>query len=987
MSGNQQPSDLSDFGLAFTQLLRVAGLTPDRVLERLGRSRRLVSRSTLYDWKRGEHLPEDTGPMVEVVRVCLDAARNRGVSLDIAISDERRWLKLLADTKQARDTRIALSQSNVTMRADPTPQGRLIGSWDPVRLGVHRAIGDRSLPEYVRRSHDDLLCAVLDPATTTNRLVVVRGGSSTGKSRAAYEAVKLRLATWRVDYPRTPNALAQRLRTGIGRRTVLWLGELRHYIDADGGTEALSLLADMMEDNGQVLVITTLWPEHWAAYTSYRYEKPGTTDPAAIVRSLLTPLPELAIEIPEFDPSNGAVIDIPDRFTEEEMKYARQLGDAALRQAIAAALRSQADGKVAQYLAAAPDLLNHYSGPGADPYGQAVIMAAIDAARLGHRGPYTSSLLKDALTGYLTDQQRAVDRPGWWDASLSYATKKLKGAVRALEPTPPNDGTGIIGYKLTDYLEQHDRRARKDLLYPATLWDSLAACTTGSSDLARLGQSAVLRGLYRYAAIFWFQAIAANETLAAEPLLKLLRKIDKSSAHEVCQWVAEHADIHDAWRVSTLLHALRKANAKAALTTLLSRHPADQVDLDYAWKVALMVDELHYAGADEAVTTLAERAARGTALDRPWHIPRLLRSLCQAGAKDAVAALTNRAAEHISLDDLWAVARLLHDLRGAKAETAVAALARRAADQTALDDPWGVARLLDAIREVGVEDAATVLAGRVARHSDCMEFSEFLHTLRRARAFMITHALEDGHPPVDLLQAIPRGRTDRAITVLVAWVANYWATDTHPLRAGSILRELRALTNEGVLGAFVAHVVDQTTFSARDKVIDILDAINGSGVTNALLPLAVRAVGHDAFDKLESVTRLLDAPLMLESKEAMAGLASRAASQAALNNPGGVAWLLEALSAAGAKEAVAELASRAASQAAVGRSEGVVRLLDALRVAGATEAATLLTKRACDAGLFAIYLRENPAGAKQFRFGREPDGQPSQPWQWQEVVP
>jgi hypothetical protein len=76
------------------------------------------------------------------------------------------------------------------------------GQWDPVELGVHRVVGGGPIPKYVRRPHDELLQAVLDPAVPNSRLVVVRGGSSTGKTRAAYEATaRGRLAPWRLDYP------------------------------------------------------------------------------------------------------------------------------------------------------------------------------------------------------------------------------------------------------------------------------------------------------------------------------------------------------------------------------------------------------------------------------------------------------------------------------------------------------------------------------------------------------------------------------------------------------------------------------------------------------------------------------------------------------------------------------------------------------------------------------------------------------------------
>ncbi len=99
----------ADFGTAFTALLAAAGLTVDGVLGALPEDRRgQVSRSTLYDWKKGKHLPLDaTGPLLEVVRVCLDAARQRGAALAVWPASEDGWRRLLAEAKQARDADIA----------------------------------------------------------------------------------------------------------------------------------------------------------------------------------------------------------------------------------------------------------------------------------------------------------------------------------------------------------------------------------------------------------------------------------------------------------------------------------------------------------------------------------------------------------------------------------------------------------------------------------------------------------------------------------------------------------------------------------------------------------------------------------------------------------------------------------------------------------------------------------------------------------------
>ena len=165
-------------------------------------------------------------------------------------------------------------------------RGRPAAQWNPVKLGVHQVIGGGPMPAYIRRPHDELLLAVLNPAVPASRLVVVRGGSSTGKTRAIYEAVVGRLADWQVDYPLNAAALAARLDAGIPARTVLWLGELRQYADDDGGAAVLGRLADLLQGEGH-LVVTTVWPEHWAAYTAAARAGPGIAKPTGVAGRLL----------------------------------------------------------------------------------------------------------------------------------------------------------------------------------------------------------------------------------------------------------------------------------------------------------------------------------------------------------------------------------------------------------------------------------------------------------------------------------------------------------------------------------------------------------------------------------------------------------------------------------------------------------------------------------------------------------------------------
>ena len=183
---------------------------------------------------------------------------------------------------------------------------RPAGRWEPADLGVHPLAGGGRhgpMPAYIRRPHDEVLRLVLDPEVADSRLIVVRGEACAGKSRAAYEAVADRLADWLLEYPPTAAALLARLEAGIPARTVLWLGELRRYADADDGAAALSGLAELLDGEGR-LVVTTMWPEHWEAYVTGAGARRGAGDPARMAGRLLAGLDEIAV-MWEPDPAGG----------------------------------------------------------------------------------------------------------------------------------------------------------------------------------------------------------------------------------------------------------------------------------------------------------------------------------------------------------------------------------------------------------------------------------------------------------------------------------------------------------------------------------------------------------------------------------------------------------------------------------------------------------------------------------------------------------
>ena len=843
--------------------------------------------------------------------------------------------------------------------------GRPARRWDAVDLGVHRVIGGGPMPAYVRRPHDELLEAILDPAVPASRLVVVRGGSSTGKTRAAYQAVTARLADWQLDYPRDPAALKTRLETGIPARTVLWLGELRQYADVDGGADVMGRLADLLEDEGHI-VITTLWPEQWNTYTAAVRAGSGPADAAGTAGRLLEPLPELKGSDPApIDPARGGVIDVRDQFTTDDLEAAAGTGDSVLAAAAAAAASAGQAGQVTQYLAGVPDLLDRYAGPGGDPYGQAVITAAMDATRLGHASPLPATLIQEAAVGYLTGAQRTKDIASWRDAALAWATKELKGAVRALQPISPGDpsSTGVAGYRVADYLDQYGRRTRQDQLGPPSLWDALTAYAASASDLTRLGQAARDRGLYRHASALWTTAAAlgsTDSTDAARQLITLLGGVNPGDITRAAQGAAVLANLDNPWTVAWLLGAAREGGASDAVTTLLARDPAAHASLDNPRAVASLLRALGEAGASDAVTTLLARdPAAHASLDNPQAVALLLRALGEAGASDAVTTLATRAAAHASLDNPRAVALLLRALGEAGASDAVTTLlARDPAAHASLDNPRAVAELLRALGEAGASDAVTTLLARdPAAHASLNPgaVAELLGALREAGASdavttlatrAAAHAsLNNPRAVAELLRALGEAGASDAVTTLATRAAAH--ASLNPGAVAELLGALRAAGASDAVTTLLAR--DPAAHASLDNpqaVAELLGALRAAGASDAVTTLATRAAAHASLNP-GAVAELLGALRAAGASDAVTTLLARdPAAHASLDNPRAVALLLRALGEAGASDAVTTLLARdPAAHASLDNPQAVAELLGALGEAGASDAVTTLLAR------------------------------------------
>ena len=521
-----------------------------------------------------------------------------------------------------------------------------VGEADPRQLGVHAAISvpgipDEVLPEYVPRDMDFTesgIRAKVETAAQRGGFVLLVGGSSVGKTRCAAQAVKALLPDWWLVHPACPAEVAE-LAAAPTPRAVVWLDELQRYLDGEHGLTG-GVVRALVGAPGPVVIIATLWPDRYAAYTTV--PAPGGADPRAREREVL----DLA-----------AVIRINAEFSRAEQDRARAAAgrDPRLLEALGA------DGYgLTQTLAAAPQLVARWEDArDADPYAWAVLTAALDAARLGARAPLSPGLLRAAAPGYCTSAQQAEAPETWFEQALAYATKKLHGAAAALAPA----GTGmgqIAGYTVADYLLQHASRERRSARPPASTWDArladfpdqhgrhhrnsqfppagfwaAAASFAEPGDQATLGDAAHARGLYRDAAQLHKNA-AARGNLHAVLYLASHPHYLRPDVRPV-RWAIDHVSLDDPDVVADLLRRLRGEDA-AEQAALLARDPAAHVSLDDPAAVSGLLDRLRIAGAAEQATALAERAAAHVPLNDPRAVAALLDRLREAGAAEQARA-------------------------------------------------------------------------------------------------------------------------------------------------------------------------------------------------------------------------------------------------------------------------------------------------------------------------------------------------------------
>ncbi|MEU1931486.1 hypothetical protein ABZ516_29280 [Streptomyces sp. NPDC019826] len=438
---------------------------------------------------------------------------------------------------------------------DASGPGRPIGQWDPHELEVHPAGPDkgssgadgvRALSGYARREHDQVLAdAVTAAAAGRSGIVVLVGTSSTGKTRALWEAVQpLAEKAWELWHPFDPSRAEAALEDlhRVGPRTVVWLNEAQHYLgDRKFGERIAAAVHQLLldEERGPVLVLGTLWPEY--AHDYLALPDPSRGDPYSLVRELLA----------------GHTVNIPDTFDAAALAAATALaeqGDTLL----ADVLTRNRNGRITQDLAGAPELLRRYEQP-RQAASRALLEAAMDARRLGTGLHLPQAFLTAAAADYLSDHDYDQLTDDWAEQAYAELAEQVHGKQAPLRrttprptrrpPIPTTDASTIKPppagpvFRLADYLEQHGRTTRRRLCPPASFWHAAHTHLTHPDDLNHLADAAGDRHRLQWSRYLLQRAGDRGSTKALAHLAQIYEEAgDRDGAEALARQAADHGD-------------------------------------------------------------------------------------------------------------------------------------------------------------------------------------------------------------------------------------------------------------------------------------------------------------------------------------------------------------------------------------------------------------------------------------------------------------
>jgi TPR repeat protein len=421
---------------------------------------------------------------------------------------------------------------------------------------------------------------------TAGGFLLFVGPAASGKSRCAYELARSMLADWPIFMPSTAKQVTDYFGTNPAPgRLVVWLNETQKFLGSDGLTS--ETVRHILALPWPVIIIGTIWPQSYDALIG----APGAelVKSTQDTREILTMLAQRKDLLPGF--------------TEAELGRASSL--AARDPRIAEALTEAAPPNLAETLAAAPDLISRWLNA-ADPFGAAVITAAVIARRCGHPEPLPAKVLEPLAEEVLTPAERSRVTPHWFTDALNWARVPVRGHAAPLTPYASTPGI-VDGDQVSDVLVQHaihDAAAPGHDIYAET-WLLLIEHATPSACQHIADAADGFRYGYQFtvAETSIRKAAETEDGLAMANLAVLLREYGRTAEAE--QWLHKAVEAGNS-NAMLLLSGLFAEHGRAAEAKLWLRKGAGLGDREAMLFLGAVL-------AEEGRTAQAERWTRQAA--------------------------------------------------------------------------------------------------------------------------------------------------------------------------------------------------------------------------------------------------------------------------------------------------------------------------------------------------------------------------------------
>jgi hypothetical protein len=243
------------------------------------------------------------------------------------------------------------------------------------------------------------------------------------------------------------------------------------------------------------------------------------------------------------------------------------------------ALSKADDGRVTQYLAGVPMLVERYRT--APALARAVIHTAMDARRLDHPPMLPISALEAGARDYLTPVDRPRPGESWLDAVLAEIGQPRYGIQGPVTIVEVASGLPEPVCRLADYLEELGRAERAGQVPPASFWeagfgsrarwrtgqpDDMAATATRSTEQF----SNFFRSNYRYL-VKYSRVLGATGHDADKAVGAAMTRLET-------QWPMPGDPLPEARRITVVqLAEIRRAATDLAVHATSAWHDEDQV--------------------------------------------------------------------------------------------------------------------------------------------------------------------------------------------------------------------------------------------------------------------------------------------------------------------------------------------------------------------------------------------------------------------------